>query len=121
MTNYQLYDLGKKYKQYFDNYDQYIPPRINYYLNQNFLLLKKEIQNLDKQKLYIWQHYGHEENGKIIFPQSKISAAEKDFNELMQLESVVKFHLIPLSWFSEELTFTTEQMETLIPMIDENK
>ena len=121
MTNYELYDLGIKYKSEFKDYDQYIPPRINYYLNLNFSKLKEAVQNLDDQKLYIWQHYGYEKDGVMHLPESQIQNANYDFEQLMILESIVNFNLIPLSWFPDDLTFTMPQMEVLIKMIDENK
>ena len=120
MTNYKLYDIGKKYKAYFEDYNQYVPPRINYYLNQNFALIKKAIQDLDNQKLYIWQHYGEvEEDGKLVLPDIQLENAEKDFSDLMLLKSTVDFHKIPLNWFVEkQMLFTAYQMDVLLPMLD---
>lgn len=98
------------------------PIKVLFYLRKNMKTLTELAQDIEKARVEIIQRYGvpSEENPEQyqFETQEKIDAANKEFEELFNLEQEVTIYTIPLEAFND-MELTEKQMDAVIEMIEE--
>lgn len=98
------------------------PIKVLFYLRKNMKTLTELAQDIEKARVEIIQRYGtpSEENPEQyqFETQEKIDAANKEFEELFNLEQEVTIYTIPLEAFND-MELTEKQMDAVMKMIEE--
>ncbi len=120
LTNQDIYLLAKALNKMFEDFEQYLPVKINFYIQknrQNLIILSQEIENLRND---IIKKFGevNEEQTEIIVPEDKIDEANQEVLSLFAITQEVDIHTVSIEDFPEDMSFTPEQMGTLMFMID---
>lgn len=103
-----------------EEHDIILPIKVNYSLQINYLTFYDRAKKIEELKMEIGRKYGkkNEETGSYEVPFENIPAAEKAINDLMEIEQNLDVMTIKLNDLSE-CNLTTQQMRTLIFMIEE--
>lgn len=120
MTNNEIYTHTRQLMDAFQDGDQKLPIKINFYLQKNKSTLLALAQDVEKARLEIAQNYGTlDENGEqFVIPPEKMEAAAKELEDLFTLEQDVNIYKINVDNLSDDLVMTAAQMEALMFMID---
>lgn len=110
MTNGEIYNRTNILFKEFNNYDKYLPAKINFYFTKNKNLLIKKVEEIEKVKNDICSQY-----------KDNDVAMEKELDDLSLIEQDIDFFMIPISWFGNEIFFTIPQMDALLFMIDDKE
>lgn len=98
------------------------PIKVLFYLRKNMKTLTELAQDIEKARVEIIKRYGtpSEENPEQyqFENQEKIDAANKEFEELFDLEQEVTIYTIPLEAFND-MELTEKQMDAVMEMIEE--
>lgn len=98
------------------------PIKVLFYLRKNMKTLTELAQDIEKARVEIIKRYGtpSEENPEQyqFEAQEKIDAANKEFEELFNLEQEVTIYTIPLEAFND-MELTEKQMDAVMEMIEE--
>lgn len=120
MTNNEIYIYTRQLMDAFQDGEQKLPIKINFYLQKNKNTLLSLAQDIEKARLEIAQTYGvlDESGEKYQIPNDKLAEASKELDDLFNLEQDVNIYKINIDALSDDLTLTTAQMEALMFMID---
>lgn len=119
-TNNEIYNYTRALLDAFQDGEQRLPIKVNFYLQKNKNTLVALAQDIEKARLEIAQHYGvlDEENQQYSIPNEKLAEASKELEDLFNLEQEVDIAKIKIDSLSDDLTMTTAQMEAIMFMID---
>lgn len=103
-----------------EEHDIILPIKVNYSLQINYLTFYNRAKKIEELRMEIGRKYGkkNEETDSYEVPFENIPAAEKALNDLMEIEQNLDVMTIKLEDLSE-CNLTTQQMRTLIFMIEE--
>ena len=89
MTNNEIYTYTRQLMDAFQDGEQKLPIKINFYLQKNKNTLLALAQDIEKARLEIAQNYGtlNESGEQFIIPSEKIDAAAKELEDLFTLFS----------------------------------
>lgn len=120
MTNNEIYNYAQQLAEAFDNSEQKLPVKINFYLQKNKNTLVTLAQDVERARLEIAQNYGelNESGDRYVIPNEKMAEANKELVDLFTLEQDVNIYKVNIDAFSDDLVLTTAQMEALMFMID---
>lgn len=120
LTNNQIYTYATDLATAFQDTEQKLPVKINFYLQKNKNLLIQLAQDIEKNRIDLLSQYGalDEETNRFILDPDKIDIASKELNDLFNLEQEVNIYTVKIDNFGDELSLTTGQMEALLFMID---
>lgn len=121
LTNQQIYDFTEQIKQAFNDNSKYFPSKINFPIQKNKKLLMEAVGTIDKVKQSIAKQYGVQdlEDANLYHIKAEyIDQAQKELDDLMALEQDLNCTLISFKDI-ENLEFTSNQMEAIMFMIDE--
>jgi len=120
MTNNEIYTYTRQLMDAFQDGEQKLPIKINFYLQKNKNTLLSLAQDIEKARLEIAQTYGvlDESGEQYQIPNDKLAEASKELEDLFNLEQDVNISKISVDALSDDLTLTTAQMEALMFMID---
>lgn len=120
LTNNEIYARARQLMSAFQDGEQRLPIKINFYLQKNKNTLLALAQDIETARLQIAQAYGElDESGEHFqIPADKLAEASKELDDLFGLEQDVTIHKINIDNLSDDLTLTTAQMEALMFMID---
>lgn len=120
MTNNEIYTYTRQLMDAFQDGEQKLPIKINFYLQKNKNTLLALAQDIEKSRLEIAQTYGTlDENGKqYMIPNDKLAEASKELEDLFNLEQDVAIHKISIDSLNDDLMLSAAQMEALMFMID---
>lgn len=121
LTNEQIYTYASGLIEAFNDVNQRLPIKINFYLQKNKNLLIELAQDIEKTRLEIAQHYGvlDEENDRYDIKPEDTEIVAKEINDLLSIEQDVNIYTINIDKIEEDLMLTTAQMEALMFMINE--
>lgn len=122
MTNGECYSIAEQLNGLFQNDEQRLPARVNFYITQNVETFFKHAQALDQERYKIIRAYCSsvdEISGNVSMTEENRIKANEELRELYEVESNISFRKIPLSWL-EGLNFTPKQMQILLFMIEED-
>lgn len=121
LTNNEIYLYAKKIAEAFDNKDQKLPIKINFYLQKNKNTLVQLAQDIEQSRLLIAKNYGDldEEKQQYTISPENMDIVTKELNDLFNLEQDVQIYTVKIDQFDDDLTITTAQMEALMFMIEQ--
>ena len=120
MTNNEIYTYTRQLMDAFNDGEQKLPIKINFYLQKNKNTLLGLAQDIEKARLEIAQTYGtlDESGEQYQIPNEKLAEASKELEDLFNLEQDVAIHKISIDSLSDDLMLSAAQMEALMFMID---
>lgn len=121
LTNNTIYNYATQLIHAFQNNEQQLPVKINFYLQKNKKLLIALAQDIENTRIEIAQRYGKldAETNQYIIEPDKINEASKELQDLLDLEQEVNIYKINIENITDDLTLTTGQMEAIMFMIEE--
>jgi len=121
LTNNEIYNYANALVSAFQDKEQRLPIRLNFFIQKNKATLINLAQEIEKSRMEIAQSYGEldtESNQYVIAPD-KIVETQKELNDLFSLEQEVNIGVIKASCLSDDYNLSTAQMEAIMFMIDE--
>lgn len=120
MTNNEIYFRANQLLEAFQDGDQKLPIKINFYLQKNKSALVSLAQEIEKTRMEIAQSYGelNDELNQFIIPPEKMTEISKELNDLFNLEQDVNIYMINIDSLSDDYDMTTAQMEAIMFMIE---
>ena len=87
LTNTQIYNHAQKLHRVFQDPSLYLPARVNFYIQKNKSTIITLGEEIDKARMAIFEHYGEPtEDGMINVPPERVADAQKELNELFEIE-----------------------------------
>ena len=119
LTNEEIYLINQKLNKSFEQSNQYLPARINFYIQKNKKIIADLASVVEEARNTIILEFGSpDEEGRVTISQDKIPEANKEIYDLFSIKQEVNVDLISLESI-ENYSFTMDQMEALIFMIEE--
>ena len=120
MTNNEIYTYTRQLMEAFQDGEQRLPVKVNFYLQKNKNTLLALAQDIEKARIEIAQTYGtlDETGEQYQIPNEKLADASKELDDLFNLEQEVNISKINIDSLSDDLTLTTAQMEAIMFMVD---
>ena len=119
LTNEEIYLINQKLNSSFEQSKQYLPARINFYIQKNKKIIADLAFVIEESRNAIILEFGSpDEEGKVIIPKDKIQEANKELIDLFSIKQEIDIELIDLEAI-ENYSFTMDQMEALMFMIEE--
>ena len=120
MTNFEIYNIAKAMTEAFQDGTQYLPVKVNFFIQKNKATLTTLAQDIDNSRIAIVQNYGklNEETNQFMVPEENIEAANAELMDLFNIEQEVDIRKISIDSMPDDINLTTAQMEALMFMID---
>jgi hypothetical protein len=120
MTNFEIYNIAKALNDNFTEATQYLPVKVNFFIQKNKATLMTLAQDIDNSRIAIVQNYGviNEETNQFVVPEEKIEVANAELMDLFAIEQEVDIRKVSIDAFPDDINLTTGQMEALMFMID---
>ena len=121
IKNVQIIEFYELLKENFSNNIKYFPAKISFIIMKNMKNLKNFADEIYLTRDDIIQYYGNpnvEDSDIYIIPEDKKEIAQKELDDLIELEQEVPILKLKFSDI-ENLEFTMNQMEAIMFMIEE--
>ena len=120
MTNFEIYNIAKAMGEAFQDGGQYLPVKINFFIQKNKATLMTLAQDIDNSRMAIVRNYGelNEDGTQFIVPEDKMEAANAELLDLFNIEQEVDIRKINIDAFPDDVSLSSAQMEALMFMID---
>lgn len=120
LTNITIYNLAKTLIEVFKDSSQYLPIKLNFFIQKNKKTILDLASSIDESRISIIQHYGtlNGDSGEYVIPPENIAAANKELQDLFSLEQEVNIHMVKIEDIPEDISLTTGQMEAIMFMIE---
>lgn len=120
MTNNEIYTMANQLVAVFNDDTQRLPIKINFYLQKNKKTLVALAQDIEAARMEIAKSYGtlSEAQDQYIIPPENMEKAQKELNDLFDLEQEVPIGKISIDKIDEDLVLSAGQMDALMFMID---
>ena len=120
LTNNQIYTYATELAEAFQDSNQKLPIKVNFYLQKNKETLINMAQDIEKTRMDLLSQYGHLDNetNRFVLDNDKIAIASKELEDLFNLEQEVNIYKVNINSFGDDIVLTTGQMEALLFMID---
>lgn len=120
LTNNEIYEYASQLAQAFNDENQKLPIKINFYLQKNKKTLITLAQDIEKARLEIAKGNGvlDESGNQYAISPDKVSFVQNELNDLFSLEQEVDIYTVSIDSLNDDLVLTTSQMEALMFMID---
>lgn len=120
MTNNEIYSMASKLLEHFQDNSQYLPIKINFYLQKNkatLVALAQEIENARQELVHKYGTAG-ETTTEFIVPTENISQFAKENNDLFNIEQEVNIYTVNIEDLDDSISLTTGQMDAIMFMIN---
>ena len=120
LTNNEIYTYAQKLIRAFNDQEQKLPVKINFYLQKNKTILTELATDIDKERLSIVSSHGEldSEQQQYIIPPEKFEEVSKELNDLLSLTQEVQIYTIKIDDLDDNLSLTTAQMDAILFMIE---
>ena len=119
LTNNEIYFINKQLNKTFEDSQQYLPAKVNFYIQKNKKRIAELAQEIEIARAEIIKNFGEQkEDQKYYIPQDKIQEAQQELFDLLNIQQEIEVFTISLNDI-ENLHFTLPQMEALMFMIEE--
>jgi aspartokinase len=120
LTNNKIYGYALALNEAFTDNTQRLPMKVNFYLQKNKNTLMSLAQDIESSRTEIINTYGEisEDGTQYTIPQEKIKLAQKELEDLLNLEQEVQIYKINIDNLPDDIILTTGQMEAMMFMID---
>lgn len=121
LKNSNIIQHYEKLNQAFNDNTKYFPAKLVFAIRKNINILKTASDEINSTRDNIIIHYGTpSEDGTYFIPPEQRATAQKELDELLDMEqeiSLFKLNLLAI----EDIEFTSNQMEALIFMINDDQ
>lgn len=120
LKNSEIYNIAMLLTDNFKDSKQYLPVKINFYIQKNKDTLMTLAQDIETNRIRIMEEYGvkNEDGTSYIIKTENIDAAQKEITDLFDIEQEVNICIVSLDSIPEGTTLTTGQMEAIMFMIE---
>ena len=120
MTNNEIYNVATALNKAFEDATQYLPVKVNFYIQKNRTILSALAQDIEKARISILKEYGtfNSETNQFEFSNEVAQKVVNELNDLFALEQDVNIYMVNIDNFGDNLSLTTGQMEALMFMIE---
>lgn len=119
LTNNDIYFINEQFNKIFEDSQQYLPAKVNFYIQKNKKKIAELAQEIEIARAEIIKNFGEQkEDQKYYIPQDKIQEAQQELLDLLNIQQEIEVFTISLDDI-ENLHFTLPQMEALMFMIEE--
>ena len=120
LTNNEIYSHAIALSEAFADNTQRFPMRVNFYLQKNKKTLIELAQDIEESRADIIRNYGEpvEDGTQYAISKDKIEMAQKELEDLLELEQEVNIYMIKSDSLPDDISLTTGQMEAIMFMID---
>ena len=120
MKNFEIYESAKAMNEAFSDNTQYLPVKVNFFIQKNKTILTTLAQDIERARMEIITNYGEptEDGMQYTIPSEKIEIASKELEDLFSIEQEVEIRKVSIDSFPDDISLTTGQMEALMFMID---
>jgi hypothetical protein len=120
MTNLNIYITTQQLLESFKDSNQYLPIKLNFYIQKNKKTFLELAQGIDESRMAIVQHYGtlDSNTGNYIVAPENVAAANKEIVDLLSIEQDVNILKVKFEDIPENISLTTGQMEAIMFMIE---
>lgn len=119
LTNNDIYFINEQFNKIFENSQQYLPAKVNFYIQKNKKKIAELAQEIEIARAEIIKNFGEQkEDQKYYIPQDKIQEAQQELLDLLNIQQEIEVFTISLDDI-ENLHFTLPEMEALMFMIEE--
>ena len=119
LTNNDIYFINEQFNKIFEDSQQYLPAKVNFYIQKNKKKIAELAQEIEIARAEIIKNFGEQkEDQKYYIPQDKIQEAQQELFDLLNIQQEIEVFTISLDDI-ENLHFTLPQMEALMFMIEE--
>ena len=120
LTNYEIYNIVTAYKEVFQDFNQYLPVKVNFYLQKNMSVLAAAAQEIEQARLEVAKQYGilAEDGSGYSIPEDHIPQANQELNDLFSIEQELEIKTFSIEDFGS-VKLTPVQMQVIMFMIDE--
>lgn len=121
LTNYTIYNTAQKLNGAFTEKNQYLPAKINFFIQKNATTLAAAAEEIEKSRITIIKHYGKEnpETGDYTIPENEQDklAMMKELEDLFGIEQELNIHMINIDTFGD-IELSIEQMNSIMFMVE---
>lgn len=119
MKNSEIYSLGNALLEYMQE-ELSLPVKIKFYLQKNMNKVISLAREIEQSRTEILNKYGtlSEDGTSYHFEDDKIAEAQKELNDLFDLEQEVKVNMLELDWF-DSVELSNEQVNAIMFMIND--
>lgn len=121
LTNYTIYNTAQKLNSAFTERNQYLPAKINFFIQKNAATLAAPAEEIEKSRIIIIKHYGKEnpETGDYTIPEDEQDklAMMKELEDLFSIEQELNIHMINIDAFGD-VELSIEQMNSIMFMVE---
>lgn len=119
-TNYEIYNIIASYNEVFQDFNQYLPVKVNFYLQKNINTLAAAAQEIEQARLEVAKQYGilAEDSSSYSIPEDRIPQANQELNDLFSIEQELDIKTFSIEDFGS-VELTPAQMQVIMFMIDE--
>ncbi len=120
MTNLEIYSNAQALNQAFENFNEYLPVKVNFFMQKNIKTIQELAMDIENSRIEIVRRYGtlNEETNEFTVPAESIEVANGELVDLFDIEQEVNIHKINLDAFGD-VKLSTEQVQALMFMIEE--
>lgn len=120
LKNSEIYNIAMLLTDNFKDSKQYLPIKINFYIQKNKDTLMSLAQDIETNRIRIMEEYGikNEDGTSYIIKTENIDAAQREITDLFDIEQEVNICTVSLDSIPEGTTLTTGQMEAIMFMIE---
>ena len=119
LSNYTIYNAAQKINSAFTQKSQYLPAKINFFIQKNAQMLTLAAEEIEKNRISIIQYYGvsDPESGNVEVPEDKVAEASKELEDLFSIEQDLPIHMIDIDKFGD-IELSLEQMNAIMFMVE---
>lgn len=120
MKNIDIYNAANGIVEAFNDTTQYLPIKINFYIQKNKTILMALAQDIEASRLSIIQNYGAptEDGEHYRIPNENLDIVQQELNDLFMLEQEVNIYKVDIDTLPDDISLTTGQMEALMFMFN---
>ncbi len=120
LKNSEIYNIAMLLTDNFKDSTQYLPIKINFYIQKNKDALMTLAQDIETNRIRIMEEYGvkNEDGTSYIIKMENIDTAQKEITDLFDIEQEVNIYTVSLDSIPEGTALTTGQMEAIMFMIE---
>jgi hypothetical protein len=122
-SNEEIYQYINNYKEIFNKEeDVFLPAKISYLIQYNMQQFEKRYNLIEKERMNIGKKYGKlDESGNYNILPENMEKAQKELDQLAEIEDMIDIHYIPLSELEKEnMNLSLKQIRFLMFMIDQD-
>lgn len=121
MSNSEIYSLGNALLEHMQEKIS-LPVKVNFYLQKNMNKIISLAREIEQSRSEILNKYGtlNEEGTSYTFEPDKATEAQKELNDLFELEQEVKIYMLELDWF-DSIELNSDQINAIMFMINDEE